>query len=301
MARPFLKWAGGKRQLISEIEARLPADIDDCTTYVEPFIGGGSVLFRMLELFEFETVHVSDLNLELMLCYRTIREDADAVSGHLLSLSEMYPTDKEGQKAIYYSIRDEWNAGVGSGGQIEGEDAVARAARTIFLNKTCFNGLFRVNKSGLFNVPCNYTKRPSLPTEAELLEVQEALQGADIRVAGFEECEGLVDEGSFVYFDPPYRPLSDTSGFVSYSKEDFDDDDQRRLVELFRRLDAKGARLMLSNSDPRNTNPNDGFFDELYSGFRVERVMARRSINSVGGGRGEITEILVTNWDSLDA
>jgi len=296
MARPFLKWAGGKRQLISEIEARLPADIDDCTTYVEPFIGGGSVLFRMLELFEFETVHVSDLNLELMLCYRTIREDADAVSGHLLSLSEMYPTDKEGQKAIYHDVRDEWNASVGREGQFEGEDAAARAARTIFLNKTCFNGLFRVNKSGLFNVPCNYTKRPSLPTEAELLEVQETLQGADIRVAGFEECEELVDEGSFVYFDPPYRPLSDTSGFVSYSKEDFDDDDQRRLAELFRRLDAKGARLMLSNSDPRNTNPDDDFFDELYSGFRVERVMARRSINSVGGGRGEITEIMVRNY-----
>lgn len=274
----------------------MPADIRSCSSYVEPFVGGGSVLFRMLELFEFDTVHVSDLNPELMLCYRTIREDAGAVADHLLSLSEMYPSDKEGQKAVYYSIRDEWNAGVGKEGQIEGGDVATRAAKTIFLNKTCFNGLFRVNKSGLFNVPCNYTKRPSLSTKAELLEVQEALQGVNIRVAGFEECEGLVNEGSFVYFDPPYRPLSATSGFVSYSKEDFDDDDQRRLAELFQRLDAKGARLMLSNSDPRNANPDDDFFDELYSGFRVDRVMARRSINSVGGGRGEITEIIVTNY-----
>jgi len=296
MSRPFLKWAGGKRQLLPEIEARLPVDIDDCSSYIEPFVGGGAVLFRMLEMFEFETVQISDLNPELMLCYRVIREDADSVVRHLLSLSDNYPTDKEGQKEIYYGVRDEWNADVGMRGPIEGEAAAARAARTIFLNKTCFNGLFRVNKSGLFNVPCNYTKRPSLPTEAELLEVQEALQGVNIRVAGFEECEGLVDEGSFVYFDPPYRPLSDTSGFVSYSKEDFDDDDQRRLAELFRRLDAKRARLMLSNSDPRNSNPTDDFFDDLYSGFEIDRVLARRSINSVGGGRGEISEILVRNY-----
>jgi len=296
MARPFLKWAGGKRQLIPEIESRLPKDIDECATYIEPFVGGGSVLFMMLEKFEFDTVQISDLNPELILCYKTIRDDASSVAGNLQSLTDIYPSDKEGQKEVYYRIRDEWNAGVGLEVERSRDEEAVRAASTIFLNKTCFNGLFRVNKSGLFNVPCNYTKRPSLPTESELFEVQKALQGVDIRVAGFEQCEREVNEGSFVYFDPPYRPLSDTSGFVSYSKEDFDDDDQRKLAGLFRRLDAKGARLLMSNSDPKNTNPDDDFFDDLYSRFRVERVMARRSINSVGGGRGEITEILVSNY-----
>jgi DNA adenine methylase len=296
MARPFLKWAGGKRQLLSEIESMLPSDISECKTYVEPFLGGGAVLFRLLEKFEFESVLVSDINPELILCYQAIRDDYATVADSLGSRSKAYPVDKEGQKEYYYNARHEWNSGVGDSTELEGPAKAERAALTIFLNKTCFNGLFRVNKKGLFNVPCNYTKRPSFPTEVELLEVHEALQGTDIKEASFEQCEEFIDDESFVYFDPPYRPLSDTSGFVSYSKEDFDDDDQRRLAGHFRRLDARGARLMLSNSDPKNTTPDDDFFDDLYSGFRVERVTARRSINSVGGGRGEINEILVTNY-----
>lgn len=296
MARPFLKWAGGKRQLLSEIESRLPPDISECKTYVEPFLGGGSVLFRLLEKFEFESVLVSDLNPELILCYQAIRDDYATVAVSLGLLSKAYPVDKKGQKEYYYNARHEWNLGVEDSTELEGPAKAERAALTIFLNKTCFNGLFRVNKKGLFNVPCNYTKSPSFPTEVELLEVHEALQGVDIKEASFEQCEEFVDDESFVYFDPPYRPLSDTSTFVSYSKADFDDDDQRDLGALFRRLDSTGARLLLSNSDPKNSDSDDNFFDNLYYGFTIDRIMARRSINSVGEGRGEITEIMVRNY-----
>ena len=295
MARPFLKWAGGKRQLLPKIEERLPHDIENCNTYIEPFVGGGSVLFSMLERFNFEDVHILDINAELILCYQAIRDVPTNVSKSLKQLREGYPSDKEGQKEVYYRIREKWNLGVGK--EIEtASDIGDRAATTIFLNKTCFNGLFRVNKSGLFNVPCNYTENPSFPTEKEILEVHESLKDVNLKVAEFEYCENLADETSFIYFDPPYRPLTDSSGFVSYSKEDFNDDDQRKLADLYRRLNSKGSKMMLSNSDPRNSNPDDDFFDELYSGFTIDRVMARRSIDSVGEGRGEITEIIVTNY-----
>lgn len=296
MARPFLKWAGGKTQLLAEIEARLPECISECSKYAEPFMGGGSVLFRMLEKFDFESIRVSDINTELIMCYRAIRDDYKEVATHLKRLESGYPSDKEGQKDFYYRVRDEWNDGVNDQSELIVESVCERAAKTIFLNKTCFNGLFRVNKMGLFNVPCNYTPKPSFPSEEDLRKVRNSLHKTEIVVSDFEECEEFVDESTFVYFDPPYRPLSETSGFVSYSKGDFDDDDQKKLADLFHRLDKKGAKLMLSNSDPKNSNTEDDFFDDLYSGFRIERVNARRAINSVGKGRGLVTEIIVTNY-----
>ena len=297
MARPFLKWAGGKRQLIPELEARLPEDMAECRSYIEPFLGGGAVLFHMLSRFEFDEVHVSDINPELILCYKTLQESSWEVSQSLERMSSEYPSDKEGQKEYYYSMRDSWNDGVGLLEKLGHKDRIARSANTIFLNKTCFNGLFRVNRSGKFNVPCNYTKKPSFPKEEDLVSVGEALEGVSIRQGRYSECEVYASDSSFFYFDPPYRPLSDTSGFVSYSKEDFNDDDQRILSELYSRLDERGAKLMLSNSDPKNSNPSDDFFDSLYSSYNIDRVKARRSINSVGEGRGEITEIIVTNYE----
>ena len=297
MAQPFLKWAGGKRQLIPEIEARLPTDIGECVSYVEPFLGGGSVLFHMLSRFEFEEVHVSDINPELVLCYETLQKSSSDVSESLGRMSSEYPSDKEGQKEYYYSVRNSWNDDVGSLGKLGYRDRVVRVAQTIFLNKTCFNGLYRVNRKGEFNVPCNYTERPSFPSEDDLMAVEDALEGVSIKQGEYGKCEAYASDSSFFYFDPPYRPLSDTSGFVSYSKEDFNDNDQRALSELYRRLDERGAKLMLSNSDPKNSNPSDDFFDSMYSGYNIDRVKARRSINSVGGGRGKITEIIVTNYE----
>ena len=296
MARPFLKWAGGKRQLISEIENRLPADIDECTSYVEPFIGGGAVLFHLLQNRSFEEVHISDLNPELILCYRTLQEDAKGVIKHLSKMVESYPSEQEDRKDSYYAIRKNWNSKVGKIPSLTDTQKARRVAQTLFLNKTCFNGLFRVNRKGEFNVPIGSYVNPSFPNSEDLLEVQKALQGVTIHLAPFEECESWVSKDSFVYFDPPYRPLSDTAHFVSYSKDDFNDRDQERLAILFRDLDQKGAKLLLSNSDPTNTVPEDDFFDALYAGFQIDRVYANRAINSVAKGRGAIRELLISNY-----
>ena len=296
MARPFLKWAGGKRQLISEIEARLPSDIDECSSYVEPFIGGGAVLFHLLESRRFDEVHISDLNPELVLCYRTLQEDANGVIKHLSQMINSYPSEQEDRKESYYAIREDWNSDVGKISSLSKTRKAKRTAQTLFLNKTCFNGLFRVNRKGEFNVPIGSYVNPSFPSSEDLLEVQKALQGITIHEAPFEECESWVGKNSFVYFDPPYRPLSDTANFVSYAKGDFNDQDQERLATLFRELDQKGARVLLSNSDPKNTVPEDDFFDDLYSGFTIDRVEANRAINSNPDRRGAITELLIRNY-----
>ena len=295
MARPFLKWAGGKRQLLPEIEARLPPDISECTTYVEPFVGGGAVLFHLLERYDFETVHISDLNPELTLCYRTLQSDAQSVIDSLQLLIEGYPTDHEERKTVYYGIRDDWNSLVDELEGLSPEQQAMRVAQTLFLNKTCFNGLFRVNRKGEYNVPIGRYANPSFPSAEELLAVQQALRGVIIHTAPFQDCVDWSDDSTLVYLDPPYRPLSTTSHFVSYSRGDFDDEDQRALAEVFRELDRIGARVLLSNSDPKNTNADDEFFDELYSGFRIERVLANRAINSDTDSRGRITELLIGN------
>jgi len=297
MARPFLKWAGGKRQLLQEIEARLPHDIAECTTYVEPFIGGGAVLFHLLDKFDFDSVHISDLNPELTLCYRMLQEDARSVANSLRGLIDSYPTDQEDRKSVYYAIRDDWNSRVDDLQSLSTEQRETRVAQTLFLNKTCFNGLFRVNRSGGFNVPIGSYVNPSFQTEEELVEVQEALQGVSIHTSPFQECVNWLDGSSFVYFDPPYRPLSDTSNFVSYSRGDFDDGDQERLAEVFRELDSRGTRVLLSNSDPKNTEGEDDFFDEMYADFTIERVSANRAINSNPSRRGDITELLIRNYE----
>ena len=296
MARPFLKWAGGKRQLISEIEARLPSNIDECSSYVEPFIGGGAVLFHLLESRRFDEVHISALNPELVLCYRTLQEDADEVIKHLSKMIESYPSEQEDRKESYYAIREDWNSDVGKIPSLSKTRMAKRTAQTLFLNKTCFNGLFRVNRKGEFNVPIGSYVNPSFPSSEDLLEVQKALQGITIHEAPFEECESWVSKDSFVYFDPPYRPLSDTANFVSSAKGDFNDQDQERLATLFRELDQKGAKVLLSNSDPKNTVPEDDFFDDLYSGFTIDRVEANRAINSNPDRRGAITELLIRNY-----
>ena len=296
MARPFLKWAGGKRQLMNEIEARLPSDIEECKSYIEPFVGGGAVLFHLLETRTFEEVHISDVNPELILCYRTLKSDAESVIKHLSKLIESYPSEQDKRKESYYTIRQDWNSNVDKIPSLSKTQRAKRTAKTLFLNKTCFNGLFRVNSKGEFNVPIGSYVNPSFPSSESLLEVQSTLQGVTIHEAPFEECENWIDGTSFVYFDPPYRPLSATSHFVSYSKGDFNDEDQKRLAKFFRTLDKTGAKLLLSNSDPKNTNPNDEFFDNLYSKFTIDRVSANRAINSKGLKRGPINELLIRNY-----
>jgi DNA adenine methylase len=290
MARPFLKWAGGKRQLIQEIESRLPSDFDICKSYIEPFVGGGAVLFHLLEKRTFEEVHISDANPELILCYRVIKSDAKLVSKHLSNMIDSYPANLNDRKIQYYTMRDDWNCHVGLLSKLSKNQKAIRVAQTIFLNKTCFNGLFRVNRKGEFNVPIGSYDSPSFPSLDELLEVQKTLKSVHIHLASFERCEKWADESSLIYFDPPYRRINKSS-FVSYSKDDFGDKEQIKLAKLFKRLDEKGSKLILSNS-----YNGDDFFIDLFIDYEINFVKARRSINSIGNGRGQIDELLIRNY-----
>ena len=296
MAKPFLKWAGGKRQLLGEISSRFPTDLEGYSTYVEPFVGGGAVLFHLLDKYEFDEVHIFDINPELTLCYEMLKNSAEKVWNQLNSMINEYPprgTDE--QKEYYYSVRRAWNDGVPKLETMSKPNKVKRVAQTIFLNKTCFNGLFRVNSKGEFNVPIGSYKNPSFPSKQDLLEVQSALEKVTIHLGSFEECKKFIDENTFVYFDPPYRPLSETSHFVSYTKGAFDDDDQKRLAAFVQEVNDVGAKFILSNSDPKNTVSDDEFFDELYSDFKIDRILCNRAINSKASKRGAITELLIGN------
>jgi len=295
MAKPFLKWAGGKRQLLSEIELRLPEDFEERTTYVEPFLGGGALLFHILKNYNFENIHISDINSELILCYRQLQSSIEDVINSLENLVVNFPDDSEKRDAYYYKVRDEWNSNLDIESMSDLEKST-RVSQMIFLNKTCFNGLFRLNRSGKFNVPTGRYVKPSFPSANELRDIHIALQSVFIHNQSYENCLKLVGEDSFVYFDPPYRPLSKTSSFVSYNSGDFDDEDQSDLASFTEVLHKKNVKFLLSNSDPKNTDPNDEFFDLLYQDFNIQRVRARRAINSNPNKRGKISELLISNY-----
>ena len=317
-ARPVLKWAGGKRQLLGIIDEHLPSEVKNgyITKYVEPMVGGGAVFFHMKEKYgtTITDYFISDYNWDLFILYRVIQARVKDLISELEILANEYlplpPTqkgDKEGERiSMYMRIRDEYNEdewekerylsnGVGFRKKLT-DRWIRRAAMTIFLNRTCFNGLYRVNSSGKFNVPHGRYDNPDIVDKQNLQAVSNALQGVNISVGSYVDNLAMVDDKTFVYFDPPYRPLPDTPSFTDYHKAAFGDDEQIELAELFSELDQKGAKVMLSNSDPKNTDVNDEFFDDIYSEFTIHRVNARRAINSDGKGRGEITEILVTNY-----
>jgi len=298
--RPFLKWAGGKRQLLSEIEERLPENLEDYDTYVEPFIGGGAVMFHLLHNHNFERVVALDINEELILCYKTLQSDVKEVITGLEKLRDCYPghDEQEERKAFFYAVRSDWNASVGDVLSLKKSEQIERTAQTIFLNRTCFNGLFRVNSKGLFNVPIGSYKNPAILDEQNLLNVSKSIQNVEFHHAQYSHVLHFLGKKTFVYFDPPYRPLTTSSSFTAYSKSGFNDENQEQLAELCRQLDKNGVQFMLSNSDPKNADEEDQFFDDLYDGFRIDRVEANRAINSKGSGRGKITEILVQNYNT---
>lgn len=299
-AKPFLKWAGGKSQLLPQLRRNYPADLASGAIhrYVEPFLGSGAVYLDIAQRFAIREAHLFDVNEELILAYRVVQRDARALIEQLADHRRRYLALAESARAdYYYCVRERYNAHQPDLDFHACTPAwVGRAADMIFLNKTCFNGLFRVNGAGFFNVPFGRYRNPAIFEEQNILRVSELLQNTTLHVGGFECCEPWVDERTFVYFDPPYRPISPTSSFTSYAKDRFADDDQRRLARFFAHLAANtGARLMLSNSDPKNLDAEDNFFDDLYAPFTIRRLSASRMINSVGDGRGRINEILVTN------
>jgi DNA adenine methylase len=293
-AKPFLKWAGGKTQLLEQLRANYPQELKDggITRYVEPFLGGGAVFLDVMQRSEISEAYLYDINPELIVAYTAVQRDPEGLIERLAEYRRQYlEKDDTGRTEFFYGRREHYNsqkAGVNFG--TFSAAWVERTADLIFLNKTCYNGLFRVNSSGHFNVPFGRYVKPEIFDANNIRGVARLLQRATIQCGGFESCRGVVDKHTFVYFDPPYRPISATSSFTSYAAE-------RRLAAFFAELDATtGARLMLSNSDPQNHDPNDLFFDKLYAPFRVQRVTASRMINSVAGKRGKITEILVTNY-----
>ncbi len=300
-ARPFLKWAGGKSQLLEQLENHYPSDLraGRIQHYVEPFLGGGAVFFAIARRYPIESAWLSDINRDLVLTWQVVQQRPADLLDILESYQRAYNQTPEEQRGLMFlTVREafnqsRWNINSAK----DSANWVQRAAQFIFLNKTCFNGLFRLNSKGEFNVPFGKYKTAIICDESNLLAASRALQKAEIRQADYTECWDKVNENTFIYFDPPYRPLSQTASFTSYTSGGFSDDEQIRLARFFRKLDReKHARLMLSNSDPKSENPDDSFFERIYSGYNVFRVSAGRAINSNGEKRGKISELLITNY-----
>lgn len=298
-AKPFMKWAGGKTQLLLQLNAMLPAKIkaNAIKTYIEPFVGGGAMFFNLQNMYDFENVILLDINPELVITYNVIKNNVEELIVGLKQISEKYKKlSKEEQAEFYYKIRDEYNSFDKSVDANKYDSSfIRRACLTIFLNRTCFNGLFRVNSKKLFNVPMGKYANPTICDEENLINVSKALKNATILQADFSVIEQYVNKDTFIYFDPPYRPISKTSAFNSYSDGEFNDDEQKRLKEIFDVCSSKGALEMLSNSDPTNYVA-DPFFDDLYSDYNIHRINATRIINSNASKRGEVRELLITNY-----
>ena len=292
-ATPILKWAGGKTQIIPDLSSRFPKKLftGEITSYLEPFIGGGAVFFHVMQHLPVRSAVISDLNPDLIMLYKVVKSDLTSLSDELQSLNEQYHTlEADAKEAWYYQRRDDFNRAEMS--------QTSRAAHLILLNRLCFNGLYRVNQSGMFNVPFGKYKSPRIYDPNNLISVSFLLSGVTILHGDFEKTLRYVSKDTFVYCDPPYRPLNRTSSFTQYSKDGFTDANQRRLYTFFRECDKIGAYIMLSNSDPTNLDPNDSFFDELYAEYYIERVPAKRMINSAGNKRGFVNELVITNYET---
>lgn len=292
-AKPFLKWAGGKGQLVNDIDMRLPAKLKEgkIKNYVEPFIGGGAVFFHIAQKYEgIEHFYLNDANRDLANCYLIIKENVYELICLLEELQESFlGKNIEERSDLYYQIRDEFND------EKRDTPCPSITAKLLFLNKTCFNGLYRVNRKGKFNVPFGKYKNPNICNSENLLKASELLQRATITCGDFEDRLEFIDKNTFVYFDPPYRPISKTASFTSYSIDDFNEQDQLRLAQFCKKINDDGAKFLLSNSDPKNEDPADHFFEDNYSDFNIDRVKASRAINCKGNKRGQINEIIVTN------
>ncbi|NOX62074.1 MAG: DNA adenine methylase [Chloroflexi bacterium] len=301
-ARPFLKWAGGKTQLLPQLRALYPPELHagELTKYVEPFLGGGAVFFDVAQTFPIREALLCDVNVEVVLIYTVVQRRVDALIEHLEHYARRYARlNEEQRKAYYYQVRAALNRQRKQIDYRRLSDAwIERAAMLLFLNRTCYNGLFRLNRRGDFNTPFGRYGNPRILDAENLQRASRVLQVAEIRQGDFECSLDAIDVHTFAYFDPPYRPISKTSNFTSYAEGGFDDREQTRLARYFAQLHAQtGARLMLSNSDPANTNPNDAFFDDLYRPFKIHRVVAQRAINSKTSKRGAIRELVITNYD----
>ena len=294
--KPFLRWAGGKRQLLPKLYNFFPQSICDSQRigcYIEPFLGGGALYFWLVSRINLQNVVLIERNSVVVECYQTVKSDVEALI-HELRLKERkyFKMSLEARRNYYYDVRVAFNSVLLSGKNHLG---VANIAKFIFLNKTCFNGLFRVNQKGEFNVPFGEPRDVRLFDFDNLKAVSKVLKNANIICRDFGECVKFAGKDSFVYFDPPYRSIGKPRHSRIYSKDQFDDREQERLKNVFDALHRSGAFVLLSNSDPKNGS-DDNYFDDLYSGYDIKRIQARRSINCKVDKRGRINEILVMNY-----
>lgn len=289
--KPFVKWVGGKTQLLSDIINIIPDNIE---TYIEPFVGGGAVLSVLFNNPNIKHFYINDLNTELMNCYKVIKDNVDGLIQYLSMYKEQFNACKseEERSTMYYRLRTEFNMGITLwSNNIVGD--IHMAALLIFLNKTGFNGLYRVNKSGKFNVPFNHCKNITLYDKNNLLMWHDYLQQVELSSVSYEKIipNDIEYNTAFYYLDPPYKPITKTSAFTAYSKENFYDADQEQLKQFCDLLDSKNCKFLQSNSEP-----GTGYFNTLYKNYTIDHVKARRSINSNGNKRGKIDEILIYNY-----
>lgn len=292
-AKPFIKWVGGKGQLIEQLEALLPADFRERedVTYIEPFVGGGAMLFHMLQAYpNITSAVINDINPDLTGCYQIVRDSPSELVQALEEIQSEYYAQKteETRKAFFLEKRERFNT--------KSLVPIENTVLFFFLNRTCFNGLYRVNKSGKFNVPFGRYANPTICDAATIYADSRLLQKVEITTGDFENTIDKINGNTFFYFDPPYRPLSHTSLFNDYAKGGFNDENQVRLKSFCDRLSAMGVDFMLSNSDCLASNGTDRFFDDLFMDYRIDRVWASRSVNANPAKRGKLTEIVVNNY-----
>lgn len=292
-AKPFIKWVGGKGQLIEQLEALLPADFAERenVTYIEPFVGGGAMLFYMLQTYpNIKSAVINDINPDLTLCYQVVRDNPTELIKSLNTIqSDYYALRTEEERKMYFlQQRERFNS--------KSLNKIDNTTLFFFLNRTCFNGLYRVNKSGKFNVPFGKYTTPTICDSATIYADSKLLQKVDIMTGDFEQTFAKIEGNTFFYFDPPYRPLSNTSSFNDYTKEDFNDNAQIRLKLFCDRLNENGVNFMLSNSDCLGKDGTDRFFDDLFIDYSIERVWASRNVNAIASKRGKLTEIVVNNY-----
>lgn len=296
VAKPFVKWAGGKGNLLQKLEALLPANFDDLenVTYIEPFVGGGAMLFHMLQRHKCITrAVINDINADLIRCYELIARTPEVLMEHLKNIeNNYYSVEYPSRKELFYTYRDQYNS--------EGVHPDERAALFIFLNHTCFNGLYRVNAAGKFNVPYGRYKKPVICNEELIMADHRLLNSVELVIRQPGDYK-LVRQNlsrtnmNFVYFDPPYRPLNDTSSFKEYSNDPFEDRQQEELKNFCDRLSSQNCRIMQSNSDSKTEN-GDSYFEVLYEGYDIQRILASRFINADPEKRKKLTEVVIRNY-----
>ncbi len=295
--KPFVKWAGGKGRLLEQLDANLPQFINTTpeVCYIEPFVGGGAMLFHMLQKFpNIKHVVINDINEELISCYRIIKVSPNELLPLLKEIERNFLTgSQEVRKELFYAYRDEYN-------DKDSLSEVRKCALFIFLNRTCFNGLYRVNSRGAFNVPYGRYVNPTICDEVTIMSASEALNRVDIVLKSGDYKEVLSDidnpANTFVYLDPPYRPLLGEKNFQAYAKGPFSDHQQEELRDFCNELTDLGINWMQSNSDSRNAD-GSSYFEDLYDNYDFQIIYAPRAINAFGEGRGKITESLIRNYN----